>query len=39
MYKGLYEFQQKDMEFFEDQLDKLKSVCYGLYKKIDEKEK
>ena len=27
------------MEFFEDQLDKLKSVCYGLYKKIDEKEK
>ena len=39
MYKGLYEFKQKDIEFFEDQLDKLKSVCYVLYKKIDEKEK
>lgn len=39
VFKGLYEFRHTDIEFFEDQIEKIKSVCYAMYKKIDEKEK
>ena len=38
-FKGLYEFKQVDMEFFEVQLGMLKSACYAMYMKIGEKEK
>ena len=39
MSKGLYEFRAKDLQFFEDQIEKLKSVCYAMYMRIDEKER
>ena len=39
VYRGLYEFSQKELNFFEEELYQLQSSCHRLFAKVDEKEK
>ena len=39
IYRGLYEFSQGELNFFDEELFQLQSSCHRLFNKVDEKEK
>ena len=39
IYRGLYEFSQNELNFFDEELFQLQSSCHRLFNKVDEKEK